>query len=500
MANRQKEFESLLQARLRNLPPEQQQDPGAIESVRQSVIMEIGPQFEADQAQGQRIKQRSRDFDQQQSDTFNSMDAELEATQSARNSKLRKYAEISGQEFSPAKAGVPPAGLASMGDLRIAERREPQSTSDMVRAAISKSRPQAPQAPQAPIVPPRPAELDESSDLRDAQKLASDSRYRANLGEAFDQIGNSIAGTKADPTFYRGMAAKADQPVKDLIANQVFSKQGRVNKREADLMDANSAQSKTMQSTISRLYPGKFSEGELASISAADSELIFKPLQLSEAIQARREAIQARREASIASTAQAAEGRSTKRSEKQSLFDDGQAERFSKSMEKSGIPDALSTLEDLETELGSSIEDATSMPGYGRVAGLVPDALVGEKAGKIRQLVQKLANVTLKQRSGAAVTNQEYARFKKEYGTGTFVSDDRLIDALKSYKKAIGSIMQNYEAGINPEAKQRYQERGGVDSSSIRQKKQGHQPGDIINVKGKAYRVGADGDELEEIE
>lgn len=153
-----------------------------------------------------------------------------------------------------------------------------------------------------------------------------------------------------------------------------------------------------------------------------------------------------------------------------------QVERLSDKLNSS--QELVSSINDLENELGFKLDDydttsktvknkpvdvpGVSVPGLGRVKFYSSDA---------RNLETKLAkifNVTLRDRSGSAVTNPELERLKSEFASGKFNTEDELLKAAKEYKNAAILAMKNFEAGVKPEAVAEYQSRGGITSESVK--------------------------------
>jgi len=83
------------------------------------------------------------------------------------------------------------------------------------------------------------------------------------------------------------------------------------------------------------------------------------------------------------------------------------------------------------------------------------------KARSLNSLIQKVFNVELKDRSGAAVTTPEMNRIKTEFAAGKFNTEEEMIGALKLYRSLALQAMQNAEAGFRPEIRSEYQARGG---------------------------------------
>jgi hypothetical protein len=146
--------------------------------------------------------------------------------------------------------------------------------------------------------------------------------------------------------------------------------------------------------------------------------------------------------------------------EKQRLNEAKQQERidkqvvgYMKDLEKTNIPEATATIQEIDNLLSTITDD--NIPGYGATA-LHPDFLISKKGTDIRQAVGKLFNIQLKDRSGAAVTPHEFERLRKEFGTGTFATDAQLIEGLRQYKNYMSHAIKNVNAGYRPEVRERY--------------------------------------------
>jgi hypothetical protein len=136
---------------------------------------------------------------------------------------------------------------------------------------------------------------------------------------------------------------------------------------------------------------------------------------------------------------------------------DKQVTNYKDSLIKTGIPDAVATLDQVDAILPAKGED---IPGFGATA-ILPDILTSKKGTDLRQIVNKLFNITLKQRSGAAVTDPELERLKSEFGQGKWKTDDQLRKGINDYKKILGSVIKNVNAGYRPEIRQQYTENFG---------------------------------------
>lgn len=126
-----------------------------------------------------------------------------------------------------------------------------------------------------------------------------------------------------------------------------------------------------------------------------------------------------------------------------------QAATFSNQMQKIGIPQAQQQLDTIDAILAKHADSADKVPGYGRLEGAVPGMFLSGDAQELRQAVQSLANVVLKMRSGAAVTEPEQKRFIIELGSGAWMPEERLIQGLKMMRGLVNSEKANAAAGAS---------------------------------------------------
>lgn len=143
-----------------------------------------------------------------------------------------------------------------------------------------------------------------------------------------------------------------------------------------------------------------------------------------------------------------------------------QATKFSTQLEHTGIPQADQTLSTIEGIM--SKYPPGKLPGYGRVEGLLPSSALSEDGQVLRQAVAQLANVNLKQRSGAAVTAQEYTRFKNELGNSTFMPEERIRQGIGQMRSLVEAQKKNAQAGVSDEVLNAYEGSGGMPLSYLR--------------------------------
>lgn len=108
-----------------------------------------------------------------------------------------------------------------------------------------------------------------------------------------------------------------------------------------------------------------------------------------------------------------------------------QVQQLGRDFEKANLPQTIAVLEEaskITPELAAFVTGPKST---------YPDMLVSQEARTARQDVAKLFNIVLKDRSGAAVTNQELERLKNEFGQGIFKTPEQLMTAIAKAQKIV---------------------------------------------------------------
>ena len=140
---------------------------------------------------------------------------------------------------------------------------------------------------------------------------------------------------------------------------------------------------------------------------------------------------------------------------------DDQVLKLSTALEKSGASEfgeSLSVVQELLTKYPKD-----KLPGYGRMGTLLPDVLAADETQMVRSGFQQAANILLKARSGAAVTNSEMNRFLREVAAGKGMSETAFRKGWENVARTYGADLNNLMVGVSPEAVKRYEERGGID-------------------------------------
>ncbi len=157
------------------------------------------------------------------------------------------------------------------------------------------------------------------------------------------------------------------------------------------------------------------------------------------------------------------------------------ANKIGKDFETAKFRNAESALFEIEISLqgilksdkdGRLIVGSADIPGFGAVAGTLAEIpiigkLLSPEGKALRQQVQALANITLKDRSGAAVTTPEFERFKLEFGTGQLKNEAELLEGLRLARAGIERHKQNLLKGHDADAVRVYQSRVGSSNSEF---------------------------------
>ncbi len=158
--------------------------------------------------------------------------------------------------------------------------------------------------------------------------------------------------------------------------------------------------------------------------------------------------------------------RRAEEAKKQKLNTD--VEQLGKTLSDRGIPELSSSMLSIEKTLKGY--DGQDIPGYGEIAGQLPEFMISDKGKDMRQEVSDMANQVLKARSGLALTEAETARLFKALGVtkntddDTFTvnvrSDDQLRKGIELVGRELAAKMKNVKSTYDPEAIAEYTRRG----------------------------------------
>lgn len=132
---------------------------------------------------------------------------------------------------------------------------------------------------------------------------------------------------------------------------------------------------------------------------------------------------------------------------------DRQVSGLGTALERANLPESDAVLRGVEEALTKtpSLADYISGP-----KSMLPDLMVSNDIATGRQAFQKLFNITLKNRSGAAVTIPEFERLKKEFATGTWKTGDQLKAGVEQARKIVSDHYRAVASGFGPQALEAY--------------------------------------------
>jgi hypothetical protein len=139
---------------------------------------------------------------------------------------------------------------------------------------------------------------------------------------------------------------------------------------------------------------------------------------------------------------------------------------ISKAAKDTGVLSSFIALESTEKKIDEIYRKTGNIPGFGGGAFL-PDFLAGKEGKDVRNNIATLTNITLKDRSGATVTDQEFERAKKELATSLGKTDRDLMVALDNYRDRLNSLSGVALSGFDQRDLQDFFKSGGADRKSV---------------------------------
>jgi hypothetical protein len=139
---------------------------------------------------------------------------------------------------------------------------------------------------------------------------------------------------------------------------------------------------------------------------------------------------------------------------------DKRVNRFSTALEKGGVPEFEAALQTAEGRLSRHKEG--ELPGYGRLGSMVPNMMSTDEMQMTRSDMAAAANILLKARSGAAVTESELRRFLEETASGKGMSEAAMRAGWKKLRTHFNARRDNFTSGVGDDVLNTYNERNGA--------------------------------------
>lgn len=124
---------------------------------------------------------------------------------------------------------------------------------------------------------------------------------------------------------------------------------------------------------------------------------------------------------------------------------------FGKTIEKAGFAESYAVLDEAARLVTPDTVKYLAGP-----AAYVPDAALDKPVKNARQALSRLFNITLKDRSGAAVTIPEFERLKKEFGTGLWNTPDQVTEGLRQAREVLDKHYASVSAGFPEDVRSKY--------------------------------------------
>lgn len=248
--------------------------------------------------------------------------------------------------------------------------------------------------------------------------------------------------------------------------------------RMTKMDDPNSTESKNFRKALESMKYGQELKNMYGAdwdkLSANDKDTIFDIIRTKENLASKELQAELLR-------SQKEDSREERRLRDQEKMDQKRGEILNKDIQKfqdktQDTRNILNSINDFESVLGKNLNNldtkgsdvkegskaldlpGVSVPGMGRVSFYSGDAR------KLRDAASNIFNVELKNRSGAAVTDNELKRLRDEFSAGKFNTESELMDAIKRYKNRTQLVLKQQESGYSPEAIKAYKERSDINS------------------------------------
>jgi len=260
---------------------------------------------------------------------------------------------------------------------------------------------------------------------QDAQDKYDDRSDSLNTAGLFSNLGDVIAGNKIGSAndYFSGLKKQAkedtlgklDSAKKSYMADESLNSQMKDSKNKQDAFDSSSSQSQSYRKMIEKNFPdvAKSYGDSWNNVSAGDQDAIFKPLQLKENIEARKQAASIDRAAKTVAPKAA-----------QSL-----ATGFGKRLEQA--EDVFSTLEQ------SGYDRSDISAGLG---SMLPNVARTSNSQRQSQAERNFINAVLRRESGAAISPTEFENGEIQYFPRAGDSPEVMTQKKNNRLQVLGSM------------------------------------------------------------
>lgn len=173
------------------------------------------------------------------------------------------------------------------------------------------------------------------------------------------------------------------------------------------------------------------------------------------------EEVKAAREANAIARAAMANDKAAKNKEAIDLKQDKMIQRHAENLDKDGTVQLLNSY----NQLAPQFQSGQDVPGIGFLDSMAPGWALSDQGQGNRERLNQMANVFLKLRSGAAVTDPEYRRFLNETIAGQVPTERATRRWMEHMGKDMQMAIALKESGLTPEMNTEYKTRPGAITS-----------------------------------
>jgi hypothetical protein len=141
---------------------------------------------------------------------------------------------------------------------------------------------------------------------------------------------------------------------------------------------------------------------------------------------------------------------------------EGKVQKHATEMQNANLPELVNTYNELQGVFSAGGDVA----GIGALDSHVPGMLLSPEGIRNRTNLQQLSNALLKQRSGAAVSDQEYRRFLLELAAGSMPTEKAIKTHLGKMGSDAKTVIGQLEAGLPANAMEEYKKHPGAITSA----------------------------------
>lgn len=313
-----------------------------------------------------------------------------------------------------------------------------------------------------------------------AQKAERDHLRGLAILRAASGFSETLSGAKANEGAFDALEKSGGGLVRDLLARREAQK-----RRELD--DPTSEQSRRLQAYVSKALPGVYTEEEISQMTAGDADAVTRYGEMRQRFDQRaadRAAMQTQRADDIsredriradeqmfrATEAQkdrdlqrelarrrgGGGGPGTAAAERERTRIEQQTRQLSEEFTKIDAPAFYEQFSQVDSIMRENPDD---LPGFGQLAGRLPDFATNKSGVQLRQAVGQMLAAYRKAVTGAGMSDAERAEYDRITGLVQSGDEASVREGVKLMKNAMDARIRAVAGGYRPEAVSTYGER-----------------------------------------